>query len=205
MRRTSATLAACKNDTAEPSRHCDQPIFRPQRVVGRSPTAFFRLGSERSDRDPSRFFPFPLPWTKSMGFIFSSFAEVLVRCLCFPLSTYVIHAVNENHFKLGTWAITNKDQNPPCCPRAANNREGKEKGEKGKNGGCSPPNPQPGCRLVAMGTTARLTPHLTHCSGPWTRSVWRSACWTRRNLGSYKDSKPSLLPACLLIAPAPLG
>ena len=33
-----------------------------------------------------------------MGFIFIRFAEVFVRCLCFPLSTYVIHAVNEDHF-----------------------------------------------------------------------------------------------------------
>ena len=24
----------------------------------------------------------------------------------FPLSTYVIHAVSENHFKLGIWAVT---------------------------------------------------------------------------------------------------
>ena len=40
-----------------------------------------------------------------------------------------------------------KDSNPPCCPRAANNRAGRE---KEKHGGCSPPNPQPGCRLVAM-------------------------------------------------------
>ena len=38
------------------------------------------------------------------GIISIRFAEVLVRCLCFPLSTYVIHAVSENHFKLGTWA-----------------------------------------------------------------------------------------------------
>ena len=26
----------------------------------------------------------------------------------FPLSTYVIHAVNENHFKLGTWVVIKK-------------------------------------------------------------------------------------------------
>ena len=72
--------------------------------------------------------------------------------------TYVVHAVSENHFKLGTWVVTkiqirpvarvprttgrkgkkeamgapppnphenNKDSNPPCCPRSANNREGR--------------------------------------------------------------------------------
>ena len=38
-----------------------------------------------------------------MGF-FIRFAEVLVRCLCFHFFTYVVHAVSENHFKLGTWA-----------------------------------------------------------------------------------------------------
>ena len=40
-----------------------------------------------------------------MGF-FIRFAEVLVRCLCFHFFTYVVHAVSENHFKLGTWAVT---------------------------------------------------------------------------------------------------
>ena len=48
-----------------------------------------------------------------MGF-FIRFAEVLVRCLCFHFFTYVVHAVSENHFKLGTWAVQkNKDSNPP--------------------------------------------------------------------------------------------
>ena len=36
-----------------------------------------------------------------MGVIFIRFAEVLVRCLCFHFFTYVVHAVSENHFKLG--------------------------------------------------------------------------------------------------------
>ena len=39
-----------------------------------------------------------------MGFV--GFAKVLVRCLCFHFFTYVVHAVSENHFKLGTWAAT---------------------------------------------------------------------------------------------------
>ena len=52
--------------------------YAPQRVVGRRPTAFSRLGSERSGRDPSRFFPFPLPWTSSMGL----FLFVLPRFSC---------------------------------------------------------------------------------------------------------------------------
>ena len=34
-----------------------------------------------------------------MGF-FIRFAEVLVRCLYFHFSTYVVHAVSENHFEL---------------------------------------------------------------------------------------------------------
>ena len=59
-----------------------------------------------------------------MGF-FIRFAKVLVRCLCFHFSPYVVHAVSENHFELGIWAVTIKDQIPPCCPRSANNREGR--------------------------------------------------------------------------------
>ena len=34
------------------------------------------------------------------------FAEVLVRCLCFPFSPYVVHVVSESHFEPGTWAVT---------------------------------------------------------------------------------------------------
>ena len=114
---------------------------------------------------PCRFFPFPIPWTKSVGF-FIRFAEVLVRCLCFHFSTYVVHAVSEDHCKLEIWAVTKiqtlsvvrvprtteregkkaamgalppnprenkkiKDSNPPCCPRSANNREGRKKGSYG--------------------------------------------------------------------------
>ena len=41
-----------------------------------------------------------------MGF-FIRFAEVLVRCLCFHFSTYVVHAMSENHCKLEIWAVTN--------------------------------------------------------------------------------------------------
>ena len=40
------------------------------------------------------------------GGIFIRFAKVLVRCLCFHFSPHVVHAVSENHFKLGTWAVT---------------------------------------------------------------------------------------------------
>ena len=100
----------------------------PQRVVGRRPTAFSRLGSERSGRDP-----IPHPMDEVRGF-FYSFCRALVRCLCFRFSTYVVHAVSENHFKPASWAVTIKDSNPLCCPRSANNREG-------KNGGYSPPRP----------------------------------------------------------------
>ena len=39
------------------------------------------------------------------GGVFVRFAKVLVRCLCFHFSTYVVHAVSENHFKFGTWAV----------------------------------------------------------------------------------------------------
>ena len=37
-----------------------------------------------------------------------------------------------------------------------------------------------------MGTTAQAEPGLTHCSGPWTRSVWLAAYRTRHKLGSCK-------------------
>ena len=49
--------------------------------------------------------PIPHPMDKVHGF-FIRFAEVLVRCLCFHFSPYVVHAVSGNHFKLGTWAVT---------------------------------------------------------------------------------------------------
>ena len=42
--------------------------------------------------------PITPPMDEVRGIISIRFAEVLVLCLCFPLSTYVIHAVNENHF-----------------------------------------------------------------------------------------------------------
>ena len=44
-----------------------------------------------------------------MGF-FIRFAELLVRCLCFRFSTYVVHAVSKNHFKPASWAVTFKRQ-----------------------------------------------------------------------------------------------
>ena len=147
------------------------------------------MGSERSGRDPMPILPITPPMDEVHGIISIRFAEVLVRCLCFPLSTYVIHAVNENHFVTAQntgklWGLR------PQTPMKIKNKRFKPyllyafRGQQvGKNGGYSPPNPQPGCRLVAMGTTARLTPRLTHCSGPWTRSVWLTALWTRHNLG----------------------
>ena len=49
--------------------------------------------------------PIPVPMDEVHGF-FIRFAEVLVRCLCFHFFTYVVHTVSENHFKLGTWAVT---------------------------------------------------------------------------------------------------
>ena len=80
----------------------------------------------------------PNPMDEVHGF-FIRFAEVLVRCLCFHFSPYVVHAVSEDHFKPGAWAEhrkamgasppnpheNKKDSNPPCCPRSANNREGR--------------------------------------------------------------------------------
>ena len=54
------------------------------------------------------------------GIIFIRFAKVLVRFLCFHFFTYVVHAVSENHFKLGTWTGYEKAMGAP------------------------PPNPQPG-------------------------------------------------------------
>ena len=41
-----------------------------------------------------------------MGLFLLVLLVFLHVCLCFPLSTYVIHTVSENHFKLGTWAVT---------------------------------------------------------------------------------------------------
>ena len=65
------------------------------------------MGSrERSGRDAMPVLPIPNPMDEVRGGIFIRFAEVLVRCLCFHFSTYVVHAVSENHFKLGTWAVT---------------------------------------------------------------------------------------------------
>ena len=89
--------------------------------------------------------PIPNPMDEVRGGIFIRFAEVLVRCLCFHFSPYVVHAVSKNHFKLGTWAVT-KIQTLPVVrvPRTT----GREK--RGRMGGYSPPTPQPGCRLVAM-------------------------------------------------------
>ena len=64
------------------------------------------------------------------GDIFVRFAEVLVRCLCFHFSTYVVHAVSENHFK------------PSLLPAFREQQGGKEKGKV--CGGYSPPRPQLG-------------------------------------------------------------
>ena len=76
-----------------------------------------------------------------MGF-FIRFAEVLVRCLCFHFFTYVVHTVSENHFKLGTWAVTNKDSIPSLLSAFREQQGGKEKGKV--CGGYSPPRPQLG-------------------------------------------------------------
>ena len=71
------------------------------------------------------------------GIISISFAEVLVRCLCFPLSTYVIHAVSKNHFKLGTWAVTKIQTLSAARVPRTTEREGKKKAM-----GAPPPNPR---------------------------------------------------------------
>ena len=281
MRRTSATLAACKNDTAEPSRHCDQPrkekhngsgealaepscplrpsknkrcapagcraepyfflpispshgqspwdyfysfcrrscalpmlslfpICRPcgeresfqTRNLGRiqgsyggsapmkiikirnypgcvvscmrvptegvwgltapagcraEPYCFFPTGIALSEASviPVGFFPFPIPWTKSMGV--KCFGVSCIRDFgaCKPASWAVIKIQTRpvaraprttgREEKSKPWGLgpqtpleNNKDSNPPCCPRSANNREGRK---KEKNGGYSPPNP----------------------------------------------------------------
>ena len=77
--------------------------FRPQWGAGRSPAAFSMGSRERSGREPMPVLPNPMD--EVHGGIFIRFAEFLVRCLCFHFSPYVVHAVSENHFKLGTWAV----------------------------------------------------------------------------------------------------
>ena len=135
--------------------HCDQVKTKgaPQLGAGRSPAAFFSgMGSrERSGREPMPVLPIPHPMDEVHRGIFIRFAGVLVRCLCFHFSPYVVHAVSENHCKLGTWAVTNsfnrpgprirdcgkamgappppprenkKIPIPSYCPRFANNRKG---------------------------------------------------------------------------------
>ena len=61
----------------------------------------------------------------------------------------------------------------PYCPRSANNRERRE---KGKNGGYSPPNPQPGTMSLDPISLAHRTPDTTEP-------------------GQLQRFKPSLLPA----------
>ena len=116
-----------------------------------------------------------------MGF-FIRFAEVLVRCLCFHFSPYVIRAVSENHFEPASWAgykkamgalppnplENNKDSNPPCCPRSANNREER------------------------MGAIRPQTPNQEQC--PWTRSIL-----THRALDTMEPGqlRASLIFSCL--------
>ena len=50
--------------------------------------------------------------------------------------------------------------------------------------------------LVAMGTTARPKPRLTHCSWPQTPLVWLATCQTPRNLGSYPKTSSRCCPYC---------
>ena len=58
-----------------------------------------------------------------MGF-FIRFAEVFVRCLCFHFSTYVVHVVSEDHFKLGTWAVTLQQRFNPLPIAAFREQQG---------------------------------------------------------------------------------
>ena len=72
--------------------------------------------------------PIPNPRDEVHGGIFIRFAEVLVRCLCFHFSPYVVYAVSENHFKLGTWAVTNKQRfKPSLLPAFREQQRGKGK------------------------------------------------------------------------------
>ena len=126
--------------------------------AGQRPAAFSRLGSrERSGREPSRFFPFPLPWTKSMGL--NSFKRPGPK-------------TRESYGGSAPKPPGKIKRFKPSLLSAFREQQGGK--EKEKHGGCSPPNPQPGYWLVAMGATARLMPRLTHCSGPRTRSVGAS-------------------------------
>ena len=73
MRAPAGRRAAPGQARCQPSRraHCDQSRkCAPQRVAGRRPAAFSRLGSERSGRDPSRFFPFSPPMDEAHGIEF---------------------------------------------------------------------------------------------------------------------------------------
>ena len=130
--------------------HCDQVKTKgaPQRVVGRSPTAFSRHG--QNDRGagvlPMPVLPISHPMDEVHG-LFYSFCRGSRALPMLSFFTYVVHAVSENHFKLRTWAVTNsfncpghrkamgapppnphennKDSNPPRCARSANNGEGR--------------------------------------------------------------------------------
>ena len=73
-----------------------------------------------------------------MGF-FIRFAELLVRCLCFRFSTYVVHAVSKNHFKPAPWAVTKKQRFKPSLLSAF--REQQRGKEKGSYGGSAPKPP----------------------------------------------------------------
>ena len=54
-----------------------------------------------------------------MGLFLFVLPVFLHACLCFPLSTYVTHAVSENHFKLGTWA-QDTEKLWGLCPQTPN-------------------------------------------------------------------------------------
>ena len=96
--------------------------------AGQRPAAFSRLGSrERSGREPSRFFPFPLPWTKSMGL--NSFKRPGPK-------------TRESYGGSAPKPPGKIKRFKPALLFACREQQGGK--EKGKNGGCSPPNPQPG-------------------------------------------------------------
>ena len=125
---------------------CDVPThgvwgLGPQRVAGRRPAAFSRLGSrERSGRDPSRFFPFPPPMDEVHGIEFffgvSRIRDFWARKPASRAVTILLTALGPGYGK----AMGAPPPNPLCCPQNANNREGRKK-EKKKAWGLFAPKP----------------------------------------------------------------
>ena len=166
---------------------------RPPAGCGAEPCCFFPAWAHASEAgvSPCRFFPFPPSHGRS-PWVFIRFAEVLVRCLCFHFSTYVVHAVSENHFKLETWAqdtgklwgLRPQTLSVVRVPRTTE-REGKKE---------------------RMGAIRPQPPNQEQC--PWTRSVGAShtrydGTWAVTFLlgRNGHDGSADALPDPLLLAP----